>query len=502
MNEVKSLAKDTAIYGISSILGKFLNWCLVPLYTYLLTSSADYGIVTNLYAWTALLLVILTYGMETGLFRFLNKGEDNPDTVYSTTLTSVFATSMLFAVLVSVFSGPIANAMGYGAHPEFIAMLAIVVAMDAFDSIPFAYLRYLKRPVAFASLKLFMIFVNIVMNIFFLLGCPAIMKWNPALVDWFYNPDYGVGYVFVANFISTTCVTLALLPTVFQVKPKFDGELLKHMLAYSLPLLLLGVVGIMNQTIDKIIFPYLYADPQEGAAQLGIYGACFKVAMVMMVFTQAFRYAYEPFVFAKSKDADSKQSYAVTMKYFLITSFLIFLGITFYLDILRYIIRQDYWEGLVVIPVVLMAYIFQGVYFNLSFWYKLNDKTQYGAYMSMAGCVINVALIVALVPLIGYMGAALASLVTFFVMMVVSYVWGQKYLPIDYDFKGIGIYFALAAALYGLSRLSSYMLLIYCGLDNIWINMGVNTVLLAVYVAYLLKHDLPVNAILRRRVKN
>ena len=222
----------------------------------------------------------------------------------------------------------------------------------------------------------------------------------------------------------------------------------------------------------------------------------------MMVFTQAFRYAYEPFVFAKSKDADSKQSYAVTMKYFLITSFLIFLGITFYLDILRYIIRQDYWEGLVVIPVVLMAYIFQGVYFNLSFWYKLNDKTQYGAYMSMAGCVINVALIVALVPLIGYMGAALASLVTFFVMMVVSYFWGQKYLPIDYDFKGIGIYFALAALLYGLSRLSSYMLLIYCGLDNIWINMGVNTVLLAVYVAYLLKHDLPVNAILRRRVKN
>ncbi|MBQ6766326.1 MAG: oligosaccharide flippase family protein, partial [Paludibacteraceae bacterium] len=159
MNEVKSLAKDTAIYGISSILGKFLNWCLVPLYTYLLTSSADYGIVTNLYAWTALLLVILTYGMETGLFRFLNKGEDNPDTVYSTTLTSVFSTSMLFVVLVSVFSSPIANAMGYGTHPEFIAMLAIVVAMDAFDSIPFAYLRYQKRPVTFASLKLFMIFV-------------------------------------------------------------------------------------------------------------------------------------------------------------------------------------------------------------------------------------------------------------------------------------------------------------------------------------------------------
>lgn len=498
MTEVKSLAKDTAIYGLSSILGKFLNWCLVPLYTYLLTSSADYGIVTNLYAWTALLLVILTYGMETGLFRFLNKGEDSPDTVYSTTLITLFVTSASFAVIVSLLSHPVADAMGYSAHPEFISMLAIVVAMDAFDSIPFAYLRYQKRPLAFALLKLFMIFVNIIMNLFFLLGCPAIMRWNPSLIDWFYNPDYGVGYVFVANLISTTSVTLALLPTVFCVKPVFDGALLRRMLSYSLPLLLLGVVGIMNQTIDKIIFPYLYADAQEGAAQLGIYGACFKVAMVMMVFTQAFRYAYEPFVFAKNKEADSRESYAVTMKYFLITSFLIFLGITFYLDILRYIIREDYWGGLVVIPVVLLAYIFQGVYFNLSFWYKLNDKTQYGAYMSMAGCLINVALIVILVPLIGYMGAALASLVAFFTMMIVSYVWGQKYLPVNYDFKTILIYFALAALLYGLSRLSAYLLAQYCGIENMWLNMGVNTVLLAVYVVYLLRHDLPVKVLLHR----
>lgn len=498
MTEVKSLAKDTAIYGISTILGKFLNWCLVPLYTYLLTSSADYGIVTNLYAWTALLLVILTYGMETGLFRFLNKGADNPDTVYSTTLTSVFATSFMFAAAISIFSNPIADAMGYSGHAEYIAMLAIVVSMDAFDAIPFAYLRYQKRPLAFASLKLFMIFVNIIMNLFFLLGCPAIMKWHPELVDWFYNPNYGVGYVFVANFISTTSVTIALLPTVFQVKPKFDAELLRRMLRYSLPLLLLGIVGIMNQTIDKIIFPYLYADPQEGATQLGIYGACFKVAMVMMVFTQAFRYAYEPFVFAKSKDADSKESYAITMKYFLITSFLIFIGITFYLDILRYIIREDYWDGLVVIPVVLLAYIFQGVYFNLSFWYKLNDKTQYGAYMSILGCIINVMLIVVLVPLIGYMGAAIASLVAFFTMMIVSYVWGQKYLPISYDFRSIGKYFLLAAVLYGLSRLSAYLLTTYCNLENIWLNMSINTILLAVYVVYLLRHDLPLKAILRR----
>jgi len=493
MNEVKSLAKDTAIYGISSILGKFLNWCLVPLYTYLLTSSADYGIVTNLYAWTALLLVILTYGMETGLFRFINKGDDSPDTVYSTTVTSVFTTSLLFALFVSLFSGPISSVMGYDGHAEYIAMLAIVVAMDAFDSIPFAYLRYLKKPLKFALLKLFMIFVNIVMNIFFLIGCPLIMAWKPELIDWFYDASYGVGYVFVANLISTTCVTLALLPTVFVVKPKFDFSLLKRMLEYSLPLLLLGVVGIMNQTIDKIMFPYLYANPVEGAAQLGIYGACFKVAMVMMVFTQAFRYAYEPFVFAKSKESDSKQSYAVSMKFFLITSFFIFLCITFYLDLLKYIIRKDYWEGLVVVPVVLIAYIFQGVYFNLSFWYKLNDKTNYGAIMSFIGCIINIALIIVLVPYIGYMGAALASLATFFVMMLVSYFWGQKYLPISYDFKSILTYFFLATILYGVS------VLVKRHIDNDWICMGVNTILLIPYLAYLLKKDLPIMDKIKKR---
>lgn len=486
MSEVKTLAKDTAIYGLSSILGKFLNWCLVPLYTYMLTSSADYGIVTNLYAWTALLLVILTYGMETGLFRFLNKGDDNPDKVYGTTLTSLFTSSFLFALIVALFDKPIAASMGYGTHPEFIGMLAVVVAMDAFDAIPFAYLRYLKKPLKFAALKLLMIFVNIIMNLFFLVGCPAIMDWKPELILWFYDASYGVGYVFVANLISTTCVTLALLPTVFSVKPQFDNALLKRMLRYSLPLLLLGIVGIMNQTVDKIIFPYLYDDPAEGAAQLGIYGACFKVAMVMMVFTQAFRYAYEPFVFAKNRDADSTQSYAISMKYFLITSFLIFLGITFYLDLLKYIIREDYWGGLVIVPIVLLAYIFQGVYFNLSFWYKLNDKTRYGAYMSLIGFVINVALIIILVPIIGYVGAALASLATFFVMMIISYFWGQKYLPVAYDFKSIGIYALMAAALYGIS------LIIRRFVDNDWACMGINTVLLVPYLVYLLKKDLPI----------
>lgn len=219
--QMKKLAKDTAIYGLSSIIGKFLNWCLVPLYTYVLPSSADYGIVTNLYAWTALLLVILTYGMETGFFRFANKTEENPNKVYGTTLVSIGTTSLLFAALCVIFSRPIATGMGYSRHPEFIAMLAVIVAMDAFDAIPFAYLRYKNRPIKFAALKLFMIFMNILFNIFFLVLCPIIAKKAPSLIDWFYNPNYGVGYIFVANLISTLSVTLALLPDIRTANFRF-----------------------------------------------------------------------------------------------------------------------------------------------------------------------------------------------------------------------------------------------------------------------------------------
>lgn len=483
-SEMKTLAKETAIYGLSSILGKFLNWCLVPLYTYVLASSADYGIVANLYAWTALLLVILTYGMETGLFRFLNKeGQDN-SAVYPTTVTCLFISSITFVALCAGSLNGISTALGYPDHPEYVMMLAVVVAMDAFDSIPFAYLRYKKRPIKFAALKLLMILVNIVMNIFFLVICPKIHLSNPESIAWFYDPDYGVGYVFIANLISTTAVTLALLPVAMEEKFKFDLDLLKKMLRYSLPLLALGVVGIMNQTIDKILYPFLLEDKTEAASQLGIYGACFKVAMVMMMFTQAFRYAYEPFVFAKNKDKDSKQVYADSMKYYVISSLLICIAMIFYLDIIKLLIHESYWSGLVIIPVVLLSYLFQGVYFNLSLWYKLTDKTYYGAIMSSIGFIINVILLIVLVPMIGFMGAALASLAAYTIMMIISYVLGNKYLPIDYPLLSIGKYFILAVVLVGISYIAIT--------PWAWLNYVIRTILLAFYVFYILKTDFPI----------
>lgn len=466
-SNMKVLAKETAIYGLSSIIGKFLNYLLVPLYTYVLARTADYGIVTNLYAWTALLLVILTYGMETGFFRFANREDYDPKQVYRTAFVTLLTTSTLFAVMCVVFQHPIANVLGYANHSEFIAMMAVTVALDAFACIPFAYLRYQKRPILFAALKLLFVILNIAFNLLFL----VVLKKNDVV------------YVFISNILATTIQTLCLLPFCLPRGARFSWPVLREMLHYSLPLLVLGVAGIMNQTLDRILFPYLY--PYADAdAQLGIYGACFKVAMVMMMFTQAFRYAYEPFVFAKHKDRQSVEAYADAMKYYIIFSFMIMMIVIFYLDIFRYIIAASYWEGLKIVPIVLWTYIFQGVYFNLSFWYKLTDETKWGAWFSLIGLVITFVLQVVFVPKIGYWASCGSSLVCYFTIMLLSYFIGQKKAPIPYDLKRIGIYTLLTIGL-----LSVYYALRLYYISNMWAMMGIGTILLIIYCGILIKFD-------------
>lgn len=487
MAEMKNLAKQTAIYGISSILGKFLNWCLVPLYTYTLTNSAEYGIVTNLYAWTALLLVILTYGMETGFFRFANKEGENAKLVYSTVLICIGCTSTLFAVLCCILSPQIASILGYEHHPEYIAILGIIVAMDAFGTIPFGYLRFQNRAIKFASLKVSMILVNIVCNIFFLVVCPKISLSHPEWINWFYNPNYGVGYILISNLISTLFVTLLLLPQILSAPLKMDGKLLKQILKYSLPLLILGIAGIMNQTIDKIIFPFLMENRLEAESQLGIYGACFKIAMIMMVFTQAFRYAYEPFVFAQNKNEDKKKQYADAMKFFIIFSLLICLGMIFFIDLFKPLIRSDYWEGLKVVPIILVSYLFQGIFFNLSIWYKLTDKTWYGAVFSLIGLIITIAINVLFVPRYGYMASAFASFCCYFIVTIISYIIGQKHFPIEYDFKSIGLYSGIAITLIIIYHLSPF--------QSGWYYYLQNSILIIGFVTLILKRDLPISSI-------
>ena len=472
MAGVKSLAKETAIYGVSSIVGRFLNYLLVPVYTIALpASSGGYGVVTNIYAWVALILVLLTCGMETGFFRFANKGQDDPMRVYSTTLLSVSIGSLVFVALGLLFLEPIAGWLEYGEHPWYIGMMMIVVARDAIQSIPFAYLRYKKRPIKFAALKLLFIFLNIALNLFYY----VILEGND------------VGYAFLFNLVCTSVVMVCMIPELRGFTYVLDKELLKRMLRYSLPLVILGVAGILNQVADKIIFPFVYPDEAEATIQLGIYGAASKIAMIMAMFTQAFRFAYEPFVFGKSKEKDSREMYAQAMKFFIIFTLLAFLAVMFYLDILRHVIGRDYWDGLRVVPIVMAAEIFMGIYFNLSFWYKLIDETRWGAYFSLTGCIILILMNIFLVPQYGYIACAWAGFTGYGVAMLLSYFVGQKKYPIQYDLKAIGMYVLLAAVLYVAAE--------YVSIDNIYLRMAYRTVLLLLFIAYVVKRDLPLNQI-------
>ena len=453
---IRSLAKDTAVYGLSSIVGRFLNWCLVPLYVYLFPTE-EYGIVTYLYGVTAVMLVILNYGMETGFFRFANK-EDDPEKVYTTSLFSVGTTSIVFLILLTIFIHPISSGLKLPEQSLFVWLIGATVAVDAFCNLPFAYLRYKNRSWRFAGIKLINVALNICLNLFFLLLCPVIARSNPGFISWFYQPAggeaFGIGWIFIANIISSYVILLLLMPQLIGRLWRFSWNLLRNMLSYSWPLLILAIAGMLSQNMGQLIIPYLISDEEAARSMIGIYGANMKIAIVMVMFTQAFRYAYEPFIFSQAKKSGetSAQMYADAMKYFIIFGWLIFLGVMFYLPFVRYFISPAYWEGLQVVPVMMGAEICFGVFFNLSLWYKLTDRTRWGMYLSIICFAIMLGLNIWLVPFIGipngYMGSAWAALIGYFAVMVLSYFLGRKYYPLPYDLKRIGIYTVLAGVFY------------------------------------------------------
>ena len=472
MSNLKSLAKDTAIYGMSSIVGRFLNYLLVPLYTnYMPKDSGDYGVSVNIYAYTALVLVILTFGMETTLFRFANKEDEKPDTVFSTAMGVVGTLSVVFLALLFSFITPISESLGYADHPDYLLMMATVVVLDSIQAMPFSYLRFQKRPIKFASLKMLFIFFNIALNVlyFVVLGKTEVY------------------YVFCINLWCTGLITFFFVPDFFKVKWQFDFALLKRMLSYSWPILVLGVAGVLNQTADKIIFP-LVCDEADAKAQLGEYGACVKVAMIMAMITQAFRYAYEPIVFSKAKDKDSKEYYAVAMKYFIIFTLFAFLVVMGYMDILKCIIGKEYREGLVVVPIVMVAEIMMGIYFNLSFWYKLIDKTIWGAWFSLAGCAVLIAINVIFIPKYGYMACAWGGFAGYATSMILSYFVGQRLNPIQYDLKGIFVYILLAGALF---------VAMQCEPDtwSAWLRIILNTGLIILFLLEIIHKDMPLHSL-------
>lgn len=466
MANLKSLAKDTAIYGLSSIVGRFLNYLLVPLYTAKLSAeSGGYGVITNMYAYVALLMVLLTYGMETTFFRFSNKEGEDPQRVYSTTLITVGFTSLMFVLLVFLFISPISSAIGYADHQSYVWVMAVTVALDAFQCIPFAWLRQNKRPIKFAALKLLFIVLNIMLNLVFFVVIPH-----------FTGESTDVGYAFYINLACTASITLFFWRELIGFKYHFDGALLKRMLHYSWPILILGIAGILNQTADKILFPYIYSG-DNAHEQLGIYGAASKIAMIMAMIMQAFRYAYEPFVFGKAKDSDNRDTYAQAMKYFVIFTLLAFLVVVGYIDLLKYIIAPDYWSGLKVVPIVMAAEIMMGIYFNLSFWYKLTDRTIWGAWFSGAGCLILILANIIFVPQYGYMACAWAGVAGYGTAMLLSYFVGQRYYPIKYPLGDIAWYLVLTAISYHFMEKYDSMLL--------------NTAVIAFFVSYIFHRDLP-----------
>jgi len=484
MANIKGLVKDTAVYGMSSIIGRFLNYLMVPLYTYTLKSCSDYGIYNDIYAQTALLLVILTFGMETTFFRFMNKEEGDKMRVYSTALMMVGGVCLTFVVLVLAFINPIASLLDYPNHKWYVGMMFLVVAQDAFQAIPFAYLRYKHRPYKFAGLKLLFIFMSVGLNL--------IAYWLMPKIDpsW----EIHIGYAFAINLICTTTISLCLISELVGFKWRFDSQKCKEMLRYSWPLLVLGVAGILNQVAGQIMLPRIL-DPEEGRRQLGIYGACIKIAMIMALITQAFRFAYEPIVFGSAKDKNSKELYAKAMKYFIMFTLLAFLCVVAYMDVFQFIIEEKYREGLGIVPIVMAAEIMMGIHFNLSFWYKLIDKTIWGAIFSITGCAVLLLVNYFFIPRYGYIACAWAGFAGYGTVMLFSYFVGQQKNRIDYDLKSIFTYIGVTVVLF------AAMLYVGSAVSSDILRMCIKTVLVLLFVALVIHLDMPLNQ-LKTIIKN
>lgn len=482
MNPLKKLASQTAIYGLPTIIGRLLNYFLTPLYTYLF-SPAEFGDVTSAYAYVSFLLVFLTYGMETSLFRF-SQTEMEKEKVYATALTSLLVSSFIFVILTSFFADTISETLNFSGHPEYIIWFALILGCDAFSAIPFAKLREQGKAKRFAIIRSLNIAINIGLNLFFLWFCKGVYDAPQSLfkpfVDMVYNPAVGIGYIFISNLVASIITMLLLSPEIFSVKWNVDTVLWKKMMKYSLPLLVAGLAGMTNETLDRVLIPLLL--PEEIAkSQNGIYGACYKIAILMTIFIQAFRFAAEPFFFSHSKEKDAKKTYADIMKYFVIICSVIFLGTMMNMQWIQYFVGEKFREGLDVVPILLLANLFLGIFINQSIWYKLTGQTGYGAMLTIFGALITISLNIYWIPRIGYMGAAWATLICYASMMVASYFLGNKHYPVNYDLKRILGYLGLSVTLYFIS--------VFAKTESAIINLFLNNLMLLVFVAIVWKME-------------
>ncbi|MCH3923796.1 MAG: oligosaccharide flippase family protein [Bacteroidales bacterium] len=491
MSDIKRLAGQTAIYGIPTIVGRFLNYFLVPLYTYNIATQ-DYGVVSELYAYVSFLMIILTYGMETAFFRFSQ--DNDKSVVYNTALLSLFTSSSLFLIITFICLNPICSALEYSDHKTYIVLFLLILALDSLRAIPYALLRRENKPKRFAFVKSIDIFSNIFLNLFFIALCPTLYKSGNILITPWFNPNDLVLYIFVSNLMASSISFLLLMPEYMQFKTKFDFKLLKKMLSYGFPVMIGGLAGMVNETFDRIALKHLVSIPETlttakeisayKMSQIGIYGACYKLSIVISLFIQAFKFAAEPFFFSKMKLKDAKQSYSNIMTAFVLFLCLIFLVVMGYIDIFKYFMGKAYRVGIIVVPILLMANIFLGIYYNLSIWYKVTDKTRWGAYISLIGAGLTLIGNYLLVPLIGYVGAAITTLVCYFTIAVLCYLIGQHFYPVNYKIKKIIFYLAFALVTYGLMYLISQVI------PNKYICLVINTIFIGLYIFIAYKKDI------------
>jgi O-antigen/teichoic acid export membrane protein len=479
---IRSLAGQTAIYGFPTIIARLLNYLLVPLYTRLFLPE-EYAVVIEFYAYVALFMVIITYGMETAFFRFASKDKSSPN-VYNTASSMLLASSAALFAMLFVFRDSVASAIGYADHSQYIVWFGAIMMLDAMCAIPFARLRHQERPIRFVTLRTFNVLANISFNLFFLVLCPFILQNNPdSIVRFIYNPDIGVGYVFISNLLATSLTTLLLFPDFFQIRLRIDPKLAKNMLMYALPIMIWGMAGILNETFDRIVMRHLISDPSIAMAQVGIYGAAYKVAVLMALFVQAFRFAADPFFFKQAvENRNAPEIYAKVMRYFVLACLMIFLVCTLFLNDIMLFVGPEFREGAVVVPILLMANLFLGIFFNLSVWYKITDQTKYGAYISIVGAVITVSLNILLVPIFGIIGAAWATLACYITIVVISYFLGQKHFPIPYLVKALPLYLLGALALFLVHR---YAL----NFDNAWVSRGFAVMFLIAFAGIALLNE-------------
>jgi len=479
LNPIKQLAGQTAIYGLSSIVARVINFFFVPLYTRII-STGSYGLFSELMGYIALLQVVLTLGLETGFLRYANKEKDKSGLLFSTALVTLIAVSMLLLAVVWFAAPSLGKAMGH--RPIYLIYVALILAFDAITAIFFAQLRFENRAWTFALFRSIKIISEVVFNVLLFFVVPPflarhsgsfLLNFIPA------RPDYG--YILFAIMLSGVVAMVLFLPRLVRTSMKFSASIWKRLMAYSLPLMVAGLPGVANDFIDRPMFRFFAPDTSPWQDQLGVYNAVIKLAVFMVLFVQMFRYAAEPFFFASAEKKDIRKTYADVMKYFVAFCIFIFLGIVLYTDIFALILGKDYRSGMGVLPIVLISNILLGIAFNLSMWYKLTDHTRYAIYITLAGLAVTFLLNVFLMPVYGYYASAWGRFFSYIVMIVISYWLGAKYYPIPYDLRAIFIYFAVGLGIYGLSTLLNG--------QSLWIRMPVNTVLLLVYVAFVLKFE-------------